>query len=362
MKKLKYILCLLTIIVIFPAFTLSVQASEVSDRYLSEFEKILPDGYSNVTEDADLFDSLLGPEAVMGEIISAALGRRGELLSFLLLLISATAIFAVASRVSGGLSEAVGVGVSVVICSCIVLRLTPIFVEVGESLSRLADFFALFVPIATALQYSSGAVRTASASAMGMNVTVSILSRLGVPFFVSLAGFGLAIATLSALGDESVGNLSRSVKSFFGWSIGLICALIMGALSLQTFIASARDSAAMRAAKYAASSLIPVVGGTVSGAMATLATGLSYAKSVIGVGAVSVIIALFLSPLLMLLLYRTALSVMSGVCSYLGVARGERCFGALRSAFDLFVAVYSISVIICIFEIAVFLMCGVTEI
>ena len=101
-----------------------------------------------------------------------------------------------------------------------------------------------------------------------------------------------------------------------------------------------------------------MVGGTVSGAMATLATGLSYVKSVVGAGALAVLLSMLLSPFIILLLYRTAVSVAAGLSSYLGIKRAEGLLSSVRGAFDLYLAVYSITSVLFIFEIVLFMMSG----
>lgn len=331
---------------------------KLSDSVLSDFEKALPEEYKGISHDDGKMDSLVGPEAVLREIGSALIGASAGFSAFFSALLACIALSAVAEVGEGRLSEVASIGVTVVFGAGLAGAVVPIFSEIAETLRGASEFFAAFVPVAVGVQVSSGAISTASVSAAGMNLTVSALSGLGVPFFLSLASFGLCVGLVSSFGDSSSQALASGVKRFFMWAIGLVCALMMGALSLQTYIASARDSAAMRAARYAATSLIPVVGGTVSGAMATLATGLSYVKSVVGAGALAVLLSMLLSPFIILLLYRTAVSVAAGLSSYLGIKRAEGLLSSVRGAFDLYLAVYSITSVLFIFEIVLFMMSG----
>lgn len=331
---------------------------DAADSILSDFESTLPKEYIGISRDEEKLDTLVGPGAILREIVYAVKGEAGGVFSFFSILIACIGLSAVAEAGEGRLSEISAVGVTAVFGAALVNFLVPVFREISEVLLRAADFFEKFIPIATAVQVSSGAVNSASVSATVMNVTASVLSGLGVPFFLSLAGFGLSAGMISSFGDSSAGALSSGVKRFFMWAMGLVSALMMGALSLQTYIASARDSAAMRAARYAASSMIPVVGGTVSGALATLASGLAYVKGVVGVGALAVLLSMLLSPLVILILYRLAVSVAAGLSGYLGVRRAEGVLCAVRGAFDLYLAVYSISSVLFLFEIVLFMMSG----
>lgn len=345
-------------VILTSGINLGEDSKDVSEDILSRFEDTLPEEYRGIGDGGEALDTLVGPGAVFREIANAAMGSMGGVAAFFGMLLGCIALSALSEAGEGRLSDTASVGVTVVFGASVAGAVVPIFKEISEALRGAADFFEKFIPIATAVQVSSGAVNSASVSAAGMNVTASLLSGLGVPFFLSLAGFGLSAGLISSFGEGTASSLASGVKRFFMWAMGLVSALMMGALSLQTYIASARDSAAMRAARYAASSMIPVVGGTVSGALATLASGLSYVKGVVGVGALAVLLSMLLSPLVILLLYRGAVSVAAGLSGYLGVRRAESLLSAVRGAFDLYLAVYAIASVLFVFEVVLFMMSG----
>ena len=108
-----------------------------------------------------------------------------------------------------------------------------------------------------------------------------------------------------------------------------------------------------------ASGLIPVVGSAVSGALATLASGLTYAKSIVGGGAIAVVLSLVISPLVMLLLYRLALTLALTVAGLVGAELPSAVFTSYRFALDMTVSVYVLSVIVYLFQLILFLRIGV---
>jgi stage III sporulation protein AE len=140
------------------------------------------------------------------------------------------------------------------------------------------------------------------------------------------------------------------------WLIGIVTAIVMGTLALQTVISAVKDSAAIRAARYAASGMIPVVGGTVAASLSTLASGVTYVKGVIGAGACAVVLVMLISPLVLLILNRAAVSAAITLADFLGVGSVSRLYGAIRRSFDLFIAFYALTVLIFIFEIILFVM------
>ena len=347
---------IISIVVILFIFCVPASADERSNEYIEMFENTVGDKYKNLIG-SDSLISEIGPDRVIFEFVGLLTGgasRTGGL--FLLLLAGIMISGATSSFVQDGFTSKATL---ILICSSAISVMVPVIKEAARALSELQSFFALFIPVSAALSVSSGAVSTAAAQAMGMNITVAILSKVIEPLFLALSSFGLGISVIASFGDDELSSFCSGVKSFFLWAMGLCCALIMGTMSLQTVVCSAADSAKMRAAKYAAGSLIPVVGSTVSGALGTLVGGLSYAKGMIGAGGIAVAVSIFISPLITLLLYRCALSVCVGISGYLGITPCSKIYGALRQGIDLFISVYAIGAVLCVFEIALFMAGGV---
>lgn len=353
---MKKTLKIIIIVVILCLFTTPSLAKE-PEEYIEEFDDIIPEEAGGLDYE-EMLDTI-GVGAFINEIFSLITGSGSRVLEFLLLLVGGLILIACSSFGEGRLSDPCASCVSLIVLLAVVPVTLRAFEEASSGMKSLSEFFALFIPIASGITVSSGATGLAAASAVGMNVTLSLVSGILTPFFLALASFSLAVGMISSVSDGVVLNLSSSIKSFFMWAIGLVCASIMGAMALQSFIAASRDSTVMRAAKYAAQSMIPIVGGTVSGALSTLATGLVYAKNIVGAGAVTVIVSVFLSPLIMLLLYRLAVSFVTGLAGYLGLTRAVKVFSSLRGAFDIYVAVYAVSLILYVFEIMLFMMCEV---
>ena len=356
---MKRTLLLLIIVVILPFFTIRASADEQVDGYISDFENIIPDGFSEDILDTQGLIEAASLRGLLSEILSVIEGGGSATLGFFLSLVGITLLLSLASLSHQRLSKHTEAGVSVV-CSVLIFgSLRPIFDSLSDSLTSLTDFFSALIPISVGITALGGGEVTAGVQASGMYLTLSIVGSIGGRVLVSVSAVGLAMALLSAFGGDTVSSLVKGVKGVFYWIVGIVTALISGAFSLQTAIASATDSATMRAVKYLAGGLIPVVGSTVSGALATLASGISYAKTIIGGGSVVVMLSLVLAPLVMLLLYRLSLSVATALASLTGTNSAERLFTAYRLSLDMVIAVYSLSALIYLFEIILFLKTGV---
>lgn len=353
-KRLKFI----TIVVILMLFSLPITASETHEDYLSEFEEILPEGYEGLAN-ADGAYALVGFDAVLKIVADGISGEAGEVGAFFLLLLGTLILAHLGSFYSGPLSETCEAAVALVSSILIFRSLYPTFLSAMETVGELSSFFALAVPIMTGITLSAGGVSTAAVEAVGMNFTVSIVTSLADGALLPLGAFAFSLGLLASLGDDSASTLARGIKSVFGWLVGILTTLFLGVLSLQTVITSARDSAAMRAAKYAAQGMLPVVGGTVSGALSTLVGGLAYAKDIVGAGAIVLILTASLSPLAIMLLYRLALSAVASLADALSATALSRSLSAFRFATDTVIVIYSLSALTYILEIILFMKGGV---
>lgn len=352
---MKKIVILLTIIVVFLLLSIKSSAEERIDGYLSDFEKIVPDELSEAVGDSDSLGEAVGFRALLSEILSVIGNNRGQVIEFFSVLLGCAILIALSSSVSGGAANAVGV-----ICSALVFSsVSRFFSSVVLSIEEINEFFSAMIPIAVGVTALGGGVASASSLGGGMMISLSIIERVAEPIFSAVCGFGLAMSLLAAFGNDAVASVTRGVKNLFSWIVGIATALITGTLALQTVIGTATDSTAMRAARYAASGMIPVVGSTVSGALSTLAAGLTYAKSFIGVGAIFVIVTLALSPLIMLLLYRFALSAVITLSDFIGIGGSAKIFSAYRFVIDSVVTLYSLSALVYVLEIILFIKCGV---
>ena len=355
---MRKIAILLIIIVILPLFSIKSFASGEVDEFISQFESALPEGFDGLS-DPDRLMELSGPQGLISQIFAALSGERGEIFGFFLALLGSAALISVASfchdRLSGVAQSVVGI-----ICSLVIFAfMRPLIDTVSEGITKISGFFASLIPIALGITALGGGGATASAQAVGMYTALSSVGGIGGQIFIALGGFGLAMSLLSAFGGEGIASVCRGLRGLFGWVSGIFTALITAAFSLQTLVASSIDSASMRAVRYAASGLIPVVGSTVSGAISTLASGLSYAKGIIGGGAILVILYMALSPLALMLIYRLALTLATIFADFSGATVASRIFTSYRFALDMTVTVYALSTLIYLFEIIIFTIIGV---
>ncbi len=363
--KRKILFVLLCCVILISLFSISAFADgedDYADGLLKDFNEIIPIE-SGVTTGEELMADV-GFETLFSDIIAVVSGEWSSILSFFLMLMGFAVIMAVSDGVYVSdnplLRKNVSAAVAAIASVSIFTALYGLIGTVRDSLESVVDFFSSLVPIVTAISASSGAVGTASVQAVNMNITLAVIQKFCTGALLPLVFALFSLALASSLGEGSTSSVAKGIKNAFMWGIGIICTVLAAAIALQTLLASAKDTAALRAARYAASGMIPIVGTSIASALTTLASGLAFVKSTVGVGAIAVIISLALVPLVSILLYRLAFSITIIFLEFLGSEGGVRCFSAFRTALDALLAVYSISVLICIVQLIVFIKSGVS--
>ena len=362
MKK-GFIKIALTAALMFFVFPLSVSAAEeksYADGIIEDFEGAIPAETEISTSSDELIESF-GFDAIMRAAIGEISSGKNEFFGFLLTVIGFCILSVLCESISfsgEGADRTVGATLLLVMSLAIYPRIHSIFLSVKGSLDTLTVFLGAALPAMTAVTAGSGAVKSAAVQTMNMNITLGIIGSVASRLLLPLSFALLALALTSSVGDGISVGVGRGIKSLFTFGLGIVTAAASAAIALQSVVAGAADSAALRAARYAASGLIPVVGSSVSGALSTLAGGLAYAKSTIGAASIGVISALTIAPLVLLLIYRMVFSLAVTLMEYMDNGRCVRCFSAYRTAMDAVISVYVMSTLVCIIQVILFIKGG----
>ena len=357
-KSALFITLLLSLFFMFPLSSYAYTSSDETESIWKEFQETIPDGVDKPSDKEDII-SVVGIDALLSEITSALFGECGKAAAFFAMMFGIAMLVAVSETSfpieNQSFSKRVSAAVAMISSVMIFEGIGPLCFTVKESLVLLTDFFSSLIPIFTAILTAGGNINSAPVQALNMNITLSLIAKIATSLLLPLCFAFFSLALASSIDDGAVSAVAKGIKGVFMWLLGISTTVILAAVSMQSMIAGAADSAYLRAAKYAASGMIPVVGSTVSSALASL----SYVKNAVGISSVFIIICISLSPLISLLLRRFAFSVSVSFLEYMGSTGGVRVFSSFRAALDALISVYVISVIIYISEIIVFIKCGV---
>ena len=188
----------------------------------------------------------------------------------------------------------------------------------------LNTFTSSAVPLMGSLYVMGGNAAAAVATSAGLSLFMTVLEEFVGKSIVPFCGICLALALIGACeGGPRLGGLLTSLKKNYTLALSFLMMLLLAMLSAQTVLGASKDTLAMRSAKFAAGSLIPVVGGSVSELLRSVSAGVGYMRSAVGICGVLLLLLLMLPTLIELLLARATWQICSFFAEILG-CDGER--------------------------------------
>jgi stage III sporulation protein AE len=332
------------------------QAVEVDGALWNDFfESIPPDSAEllpeGALEDSESFgeavEEMSGAEYLTGEI-ARALGI--ELDGALKLACGICAILvlgAVFSSAGASLGNG-ALGSAVRFCSSGALFVTVVYAQyshfeaIERFFSSVSTLMEGMVPITASAWAMGGNVSTAATGSASFYLALGICNKLFAKSIIPVAAIMSILGLCDAMSDEMrTGRLLAAIKKIYGFFLGLIMTVLLSSMSAQTAISSAADSTTARTARLVSGSVIPVLGGGVGETLRTVAGGVTYLKSVIGIGGIIMIFLLLLPVGLSVLLTRFVFLITGGLADILGCPSEARLLENLGEVYGCMLAVIS---------------------
>ena len=188
----------------------------------------------------------------------------------------------------------------------------------------LNTFTSATVPLMGSLYVMGGNAAAAVATSAGLSLFMTVLEEVIGRSIVPFCGICLALALIGACdGAPRLSSLLTSLKKNYTIVLSFLMMLLLAMLSAQTVLGASQDTLAMRSAKFAAGSLIPVVGGSVSELLRSVSASVGYMRTSVGICGVLLLLFLMLPTLIELLLARATWQICSFFAEILG-CDGER--------------------------------------
>ena len=342
MKRILPLIPLLSALLLSP---IAVQAEEVSlSSGLEELESETREGILSILPDAA---KPLLPDPTDEDAAMEALGFKN------LFLLLANALSEGGGRLQGRMLTILALSLFFGTVSLFVKGPSALFMQGAAALSifsllfdtaeRVLSFFSDLSafsgglsPMLVTLLAAGGGTASAVTANGGFAAFLSVLSLFSTTVFPPLLRILFALALLSSLGNHTlIRELSRRISGFAMLLFSVLSMLLLSSLAFQNALASSADSVALRAVKYTASSAIPIVGGTLSGALGALSSSLSLLKSSLGASAVVALLSLLLPPLIEVFLLRLALSFSESIATFTEAMALREVLARFRGITDL---------------------------
>ena len=183
-----------------------------------------------------------------------------------------------------------------------------------DTIGNISALSKVLIPALAAATAASGGVNGASVrqvtTVFFSDVLVTTIDRLFIPM---LYLFIACAAATTVLDNGVLDAIATMIKKVMSWALGILLSLFTAYLSVSGAIAGAVDAQAVRVAKTAVSTAVPLVGGILAEAAETLLASAGVLRSMIGAFGALAVIALCALPFLRLgaqyLLYQGAVFV-----------------------------------------------------
>ena len=322
----------------------------------SFFSQDLAEGGEAISE-AGSIDAIL---RALGKLTGIAIRENLAPLAKICGLLLLCAIFrSLASDSTKGIGKAYG------FCTTLAMALLLLGLQ-GERFAQLERFFdtvralcAAFLPMMGTLYAMGGNVRCAVVNHGVLSSFLTVLETLLAGTVLPIAGICLTFALLDAITSRSsLRALSGVIKRAYTLGISFLMGIFCFVLGSQSALAKASDTLALRTARFAAGSFLPLVGGSLSETLRTVAGSVTYLRSAAGTGAILVLFFAFLPTFLSLLFTRIAFLVGGAVSGMLSCEAPGKLLGELSSVFGYFLAVVAVLFVTVTFSLTLFAQCA----
>lgn len=273
------------------------------------------------------FESIisLSPSSVFELIFKMLRNGWKEPFKALTVAIGAVVLFSVSEAFFGDNEK--NKGVMNVVCACFLI--VSIFIPAANGIkagATVIEGIALFektlVPVLAAFLSASGnavaAVSVQGAAFAGAQVVESLAKNFAVPLSALSGVLGMVGAVLPSLRLSALGDFLRKTMSVV---LSAAAGFFSGFLVLKSVLAGSADGMAFRGVRFAANTLIPVVGGALSEAFSSITASLTLTKNTVCIYAIIAMCVIALPVILNFALWIFAMKAGCALAELLGASQ-----------------------------------------
>lgn len=228
----------------------------------------------------------------------------------------------------------------------------------ADVITECSDFMLGFIPVYSSVIAAAGNVSSAAGYRTLMLGAATVISRLAGTVIVPLMCVYLALCTAGTLSPININNISKGVKSFTVWVMSISAALFSGIMGLGSIVSASADGAGAKAVKFAVSSAVPVIGGTVSDALSAAKSCLVMTRNVLGAYAIVAAAVIFVPPIINAVVWKICLAVGSVAGDVLDNKPLSLLLSAGSAVMGIMLAMISITAIVFIFSVTIMILSG----
>ena len=285
MRKIVFILVILSVVA-FPVMAEDIAAPPAPDEaeiYMPSEPQTFSEGILYIVKKAIV-------------TVEPELAEAGKLCASI---IAVAILCAITQQLSGNVKRVSDLVATILIAILLIMPTNALITLGRETIESLSEYGKLFIPVMTTAMAAQGAVSTSAALYAATTAFTALLSSMIANVIVPLLYIYICLSTVnSVLGDESLKRLRDFSKWLTVWSMKVIMYVYTGYMTITGVISGTVDASALKAAKLAISSAVPVIGGLLSDASETVLLGAGIMKNTVGMYGLFVMASLWIGPFL----------------------------------------------------------------
>ena len=290
--------------------------------------------------------------ALIAEAVGLYLDDAVRLLASLLGILILSAVFSVLrqSLRSGAVGRVISTVASTAVLAAVAETQSALFLQLRDYFSGLSALAGGMIPVSGVLYAMGGNVSGAATGSAAMSVFLAVSEFVGGRLLFPTVGACLALAVVPVFASGlNLRSVSSCIKKTFTFCLGFIMMLLSALLAMRSGLAARADSVGARTVKYVASSVIPVVGGSVADSLRTVGASVEYLRTTVGVAGILLIVHLLLPVLINVLITRFCLILAGSAAELLGCDGEARLLSELVSVYGYILAVAAMCAVMFIF-------------
>ncbi len=228
---------------------------------------------------------------------------------------------------------------SICVLSAVAVIASPLFSVFGQAVSAVktgGSFVSVFIPVYTGVTAVCGNITSAGVYDLSVlaasELIVQIVSNLLMPV---LSASVMLSVTGGVFSKSGFGGAVQLMKKLIVWGLTISMTLFTGFVTLKCTLTAKTDGAATKAARFMISGLVPVVGGAVSDAYATVRSSFDILSGTIGFGGIYAVVLILLPPLIQIIVYRAVMWTGGAAAELFGESSMKELLNSLDSGLSI---------------------------
>ena len=229
--------------------------------------------------------------------------------------------------------------------------------SVKSSLDDISLFMTSYIPVFSSVLASNAALSSAAGYYSVMFVLCEVISYIAANILLPFSGMLFALMIVSSVnGKMQLDGVISTIKNAVKWLLTALMTVFTAVISIKGIFGAAADSLTTRTVRFAASSFIPIVGGSVSEAYSTIYGSLGIIRSGVGLVGIAAVAVMVLKPVITIAAFKLIITLAAVINDLFGQKRFSALLNGLGGVLSISLGVIIVMGMIFIISTAVIML------